>query len=213
MKNLSLILNGVLAIAVAILFYQVNTLKTSNHVTEQLDNADSSASKVTINEIGPTNLAEAKMAFINIDSINSSYLYIADYAKKSRNQMQNIESQIESLTVSFQNEYQSYQESAQRGVAPQSQLEAMEKSLQAKEQEIKNKQIALQELQYKQQDEALKLNEKLQQVVDTYNNGKFDYVFTYSESVPFLVFKNKKLDITADIVKILNDEYNAKKKK
>ena len=60
----------------------------------------------------------------------------------------------------------------------------------------------------------IELNEKLQQVVDKYNNGRFDYVMSYSETLPLLVFKNKKLDISRDIITILNDEYkNSKTKK
>jgi outer membrane protein len=215
MKNISLIINVVLAIAIAILFYQVHSLK-QNGVPETEASAskgDSSKAKVTINEIGPTSLADAKMAFINIDSINSRYLFIADESKKIKRQALSIQNQLETLTASFQADYEAYQQSAQTGIAPQNQIATMEEGLKRKEQEIKNKQLQLQDLQYAEQDKILELNEKLQQVVDQYNNGRFDYVFSYSETVPILVFKNKKLDISNDIIKILNDEYNAKKKK
>lgn len=216
MKNLSLIINGVLAIAVAILFYQVHSLKNSgvSVVENSTSTPDSTGSKSIINEIGPTSLADAKIAFVNIDSINSQYLYLADYSKKMKGQVQSIESHLESLTISFQTEYEAYQQSAQTGIAPQSELIKMEESLKHKEQEIKNKQLQLQNLQYDQQDKVFELNEKLQQVVDKFNNGRFDYVMSYSETVPLLVFKNKKLDISRDIINILNEEYkNSKKKK
>jgi outer membrane protein len=215
MKNISLIINGVLAIAVAVLFYQVHSLK-QNGVAENSNpssTTDSVKAKVTINEVGPTNLADAKMAFVNIDSINSRYLFIADYSKKMKAQAQSIQNQLESLTAAFQADYEAYQQSAQTGIAPQSQIATMEEGLKRKEQEIKNKQLQLQNLQYDEQDKVLELNEKLQQVIDKYNNGRFDYVFSYSETLPILVFKNKKLDISNDIITILNEEYNAKKKK
>lgn len=215
MKNISLIINVVLAIAIAILFYQVHSLK-QNGVPETEASAatgDSAKARVTINEVGPTSLADAKMAFINIDSINSRYLFIADYSKKMKGQIQSIQNQLEDLTLAYQTELQAYQESAQRGIAPQSELQKAEESLIRKEQEIKNKQLQLQNIQYDQQDKNYELNQTLQQVVDKYNNGRFDYVFSYSETVPILVFKNKKLDISSDIIKILNEEYNAKKKK
>jgi outer membrane protein len=215
MKNISLIINGVLAVAVAVLFYQVHSLK-QNGVTENeisSSTGDSAKTKVTINEIGPTSLADAKMAFVNIDSINSKYMFIADESKKMRRQAQLIQNQLETLTASFQADYEAYQQSAQTGIAPQSQIITMEEGLKRKEQEIKNKQLQLQNLQYDEQDKILELNDKLQQVIDKYNNGRFDYVFSYSETVPILLFKNKKLDISNDIIKILNDEYNAKKKK
>lgn len=215
MKNLSLVINGVLAVAVAVLFYQVHSLKQGGTPQNEdvASEADSTKTKVTINEVGPTSLADAKMAFVNIDSINSRYLYIADESKKLRRQAQLIQNQLETLTASFQADYEAYQQSAQTGIAPPSQIATMEENLKRKEQEIKNKQLQLQNLQYEEQDKILGLNEKLQQVIDKYNNGRFDYVFSYSETVPILLFKNRKLDISNDIINILNEEYNAKKKK
>lgn len=216
MKNLSLILIAILTIAVGILFYQVHSLKSSgvsSDASVEVSSKDSVKVKPAINEVGPTNLAEAKIAFLNIDSINSQYLFIADESKKMKSKVQHIESQIESLTASLQTEYESYQQSAQTGIAPQSEMQKMEESLKRKDQEIKNKQLQLQNFQYDQQEMILALNEKLQQVVDKYNNGRFDYVISYSETLPILVFKNKKLDISSDIIQILNDEYKSTKTK
>lgn len=216
MKNLSLILIAILTIAVGILFYQVHSLKSSGTTaitSVETDAKDSVKVKPLINEVGPTDLAEAKIAFLNIDSINSQYLYIADESKKMKSKVLHIEGQIESLTASLQTEYESYQQSAQTGIAPQSEMQKMEESLKRKDQEIKNKQLQLQNFQYDQQEMILALNEKLQQVVDKYNNGRFDYVISYSETLPILVFKNKKLDISGDIIQILNDEYKSTKNK
>lgn len=216
MKNLSLILIAILTIAVGILFYQVHSLKSSGTTaitSVEADAKDTVKVKPLINEVGPTDLAEAKIAFLNIDSINSQYLYIADESKKMKSKVLHIEGQIESLTASLQTEYESYQQSAQTGIAPQSEMQKMEESLKRKDQEIKNKQLQLQNFQYDQQEMILALNEKLQQVVDKYNSGRFDYVISYSETLPILVFKNKKLDISGDIIQILNDEYKSTKNK
>jgi outer membrane protein len=216
MKNIFFVLTAILTIAVAVLFYQVYALKSSGlsgSIANEVQNADSIKSKPKINEVGPTTLAEAKIAFLNIDSINSQYLYIADESKKMKAKVLHIEGQIESLTASLQSEYESYQQSAQTGIAPQSEILKMEESLKRKDQEIKNKQLQLQNYQYDQQEMILALNEKLQQVVDKYNNGRFDYVISYSETLPILVFKNKKLDISGDIIRILNDEYKSTKGK
>jgi outer membrane protein len=217
MKNLSLILNGILAIAVGILFFQVNALKNGQTPVASSNNevlsSDTTKSKVLLNEVGPTTLADTKMAFINIDSINSRYLYIADYSKKMRGQMESLEAQLESLKMNVQNEYMAYEQSAQTGIAPQAELAKMEESIKRKDQEMKNKQLQLQNLQYDQQDKIIELNTKLQQVVDKFNNGRFDYVISYSEALPILAFKNRKLDISAEVIEILNAEYIATKGK
>jgi hypothetical protein len=61
MKNLSLILNGILAIAVAILFYQVHSLKSSG-IQETSEASDLSVKPIIASN---TTLAEIRIALTN----------------------------------------------------------------------------------------------------------------------------------------------------
>ena len=210
MKNLSLIINGVLVIAVAILFYQVHSLKTTGVV---------SASSSSEAEVKPTiiasstNLADAKIAYVNTDSINEHYQYIADFTKVIRTKKASLEAQMQSMTAKFQQEYEAFQQSAQAGVAPQSELQKQQASLERQQQELSNKELQMQNLGVELEEKNMELNKSVKDYLQKINNGRFDYILSYSDLMPTILLTNPKLDITTEVLKGINDEYNAKKKK
>lgn len=208
MKNLSLIINGVLAIAVAILFYQVHTLKSGSSSTDV-----SSESKTVEMPIvnSNTTLADTKIAYINTDSINEHYAYIADFTKVLRAKKNNIEAQMQSLTAKFQKDYEAFQQSAQAGIAPQSELMKQEENLKRQQQDLANKELQMQNLGVELEEKNMELNKNVKKYLKTFNNGKFDYILSYSDLVPTILLTNPKLDITNDVLKGLNAEYAAKK--
>jgi outer membrane protein len=209
MKNLSLILNGVLAIAVAILFYQVHSLKSillpSSEDTKEL----SVKSIITSN----TTLSDSKIAYVNTDSINEHYKYIADFTKEIRAKKSNLDAQMQSMTNKLQTDYESYQQSAQAGVLPQSELMKLEEGLKRQQQDLANKEIQLQNLGVTLEEKNIELNKNVKDYLKIFNNGKYDFVLSYSDMMPTILLTNPKLDITTEILKGLNEEYTAKKAK
>ncbi len=212
MKNLSLILNGVLAIAVAILFYQVQALKSAVMPTGNSTETSGVAVKPTIVS-SSTNLGDAKIAYVNTDSINEHYAYIADFTKVLRGKKATLEAQMESMTIKFQNEYQAFQQSAQAGIAPQGELMKTEESLKRQQQDLANKEMQMQNLGVELEEKNMELNKNVKEYLLRYNNGKFDYILSYSDMMPTILLTNPKLDITPDILKGLNEEYKTKKGK
>jgi outer membrane protein len=211
MKNLSLILNGILAIAVAILFYQVHALK-NGHV----DIVDSPTSETTAKPAvitSATNLVDAKIAYVNTDSINEHYQYIADFTKIIRGKKANLEAQMESMTAKFQTEYQAFQQSAQAGVAPQAELQKQQASLERQQQELANKELQMQNLGVELEEKNAELNKSVKDYLQKINNGRFDYILSYSDMMPTILLTNPKLDITPEVLSGINAEYAAKKGK
>ncbi|MES2133261.1 MAG: OmpH family outer membrane protein [Bacteroidota bacterium] len=211
MKNLSLILNGVLAIAVAILFYQVHSLKAVVMPASDTSTSETEVKPTIISS--STNLGDAKIAYVNTDSINEHYAYIADFTKVLRAKKNNLEAQMESMTIKFQNDYQTFQQSAQAGIAPQSELLKTEEGLKRQQQDLANKEMQMQNLGVELEEKNMELNRNVKEYLQRYNNGKFDYILSYSDLLPTILLTNPKLDITRDILKGLNEEYNAKKAK
>lgn len=210
MKNISLILNGILAIAVAILFYQVHSLKSSvsqpeKDTTIKLDEKPIISSNTT--------LADSKIAYINTDSINEHYQYIADFTKVIRGKKATLEAQMQSMTTKFQQEYEAFQQSAQAGVAPQAELQRQQASLERQQQELANKELQMQNLGIELEEKNMELNKSVKEYLNKINNGRFDYILSYSDLMPTILLTNPKLDITAEVLKGINEEYNAKKKK
>lgn len=212
MKNLSLILNGVLAIAVGILFYQVHNLKNpapaENEKTET-EQATKAPELVT----GPTNLTDAKIAYVDIDSINNNYAMIADFTKVLRNKRAALEAQMQSMTAKFQQDYEEFQRSAQAGILPQAELQKKQQELERQQQELANKELQMQNLGVEMEDKNAELNTTVKEYLKRYNNSRFDYILSYSDMVPTILLTNSKLDITGDVLKGLNEEYKAKNTK
>ena len=210
MKNLSLILNGILAIAIVILFYQVNTLKNAG--TSSQTAFSDKVVKPTIIE-SATNLVDAKIAYVNTDSINEHYDYISDFTKVIRSKKATLEAQMQSMTAKFQQEYEAFQQSAQAGVAPQSELQKQQTSLERQQKELANKELQLQNLGVELEEKNLELNKSVKDYLLKINNGRFDYILSYSDMMPTILLANPKLDITSEVLKGINDEYKSKKGK
>jgi outer membrane protein len=209
MKNVSFIINGILAIAVAILFYQVNTLKNSGDVSPQNETENKNPIIVT----SASNLADAKIAYINTDSINEHYAYIADFTKVLKSKKSVIENQMQTLTTKFQKDYESFQQSAQAGIATEADLMKQKTNLERQQQDIANKELQMQNLGIELEEKNIELNKNVKDYLAKYNNGKFDYVLSYSDMMPTILLVNPKLDITNDILKGINQEYKNKKNK
>jgi len=209
MKNLSLIINGILAIAVVILFYQVNGLKNKNSDESIKQGIAEEEKPLVINS--STNLVDAKIAYINTDSINEHYAYIADFTKVLKSKKASIESQMQILTSKFQKDYESFQQSAQAGIASEADLIKQKTNLERQQQEIANKELQMQNLGIELEEKNIELNKNVKNFLQKYNKGKFDYVLSYSDMMPTLLLVNPKLDITKDILKGINDEYKSKR--
>jgi outer membrane protein len=212
MKNLSLILNGVLAVAVGILFYQVNSLKNVNGSSATIEESTETPIKPTITA-SSTNLGDAKIAYVNTDSLNEKYDYIADFTKVLRGKKVTLEAQMESMTMKFQKEYQEFQQSAQAGIVPQAQLEKQQQGLERQQQELANKELQMQNLGVELEEKNAELNKNVKEFLKRFNNGKFDYILSYSDMVPTILLTNEKLDITKEVLQGLNAEYQSKKGK
>ena len=211
MKNLSLIVNGILAIAVTILFYQVHSLKNPNASLDNTESADETTKPIIVSS--STNLADAKIAYINTDSINEHYAYIADFTKVIRAKKATLESQMQSMTAKFQQEYEAFQQSAQAGVAPQSELQKQQANLERQQQELANKELQMQNLGVELEEKNMELNKNVKNYLLKINNGRFDYILSYSDLMPTILLANPKLDITNEVLDGINNEYKASKGK
>ena len=211
MKNLSLILNGILAIAVAFLFYQVYSLKSTSSINISDTNTQPEPKPIIV--ASNTKLENAKIAYVNTDSINEHYDYISDYTKVIRAKKSSLESQMQSMTLKFQQDYEAFQQSAQAGIAPQAELQKQQANREHQQQELANKELQMQNLGIELEEKNIELNKTVHDYLLKINNGRFDYIFSYSELMPTILLANPALDITTEVLTGLNAEYKSKKKK
>ncbi|MBK7668730.1 MAG: hypothetical protein IPJ32_16195 [Sphingobacteriaceae bacterium] len=117
MKNVLYAIIAVLAICVGIVCYQVQSLKSSmgGTSTENVDGAKEAKKPGRINSANDP-LPNAKIAYINSDTVNENYLFISDYVKVLKNKRIALESQMQAMSQKFQEDYESAQQSAQAGL-------------------------------------------------------------------------------------------------
>jgi len=205
MKNLSLILNAVLAIAVAILYYlhfskpkQVATVKT----------APGWDTVVTVET--PEEAAEAgpmgRILYVDIDTINLRYNYIKTQKAAMEKQGAQAEASLKAKAQALQAEYIDYQKKAQAGELTQQQAMAMEKSITEKQQSLAQQEQKLSEqLMDKTNKIQEELNRRMRKELQVYlDKYQADYILGYTEGANILL-TNPKLNITKEVLTRLNE--------
>jgi outer membrane protein len=197
MKNLSLILNGVLIIAVGVLYYL--------HFSYQKD-ATLSA------EVMPTGkMTSASLVYINSDSLLNNYVYYKNLKTSLEDKAKKSEAELQSKSSALQNETQIYQQKAQTGAITREQAQATEEGLMKKQQQLVARK---EELGRQFGEEEQKLTEQLYIRINAYLkklNKATNYKFVFSKSGGIL-FANDSLDITKQVTEGLNKEFKASEK-
>lgn len=165
------------------------------------------------NNVQPLLLPDAKIAFVNIDTINEKYLYISDYVKSMKKRKEAIEAQLQSMMNQFQKDYETFQQSVQAGIAPQAELEKQKRKLEQQQKDIQNKQLQMDNLAVELQEKNEQLQKDMKMFMKRFNNGKYDYILSYSDALPNVLFANPQYDITNEVLQALNKEYLESKNK
>ena len=168
----------------------------------------------------------AKIVFVNIDTIQEKYQYFVDEnktvqarLKQFENDMKARENKILAAGNSMQERYQELQAKAQ-SLTP-NEIKAAELELQEKDQNLMKMQEDYQKYKESKQEELLKkqeqLNKKIRKRIDTFleqvaENNSWDYILTFSDITNPVLYGNKKLDVTNQIIIGLNEDYKSIKK-
>src|SRR5687768_11387455 len=198
MKNLSLILNAVLLVAVGILFY----LHFSG------GKADSGNTGYTSSTIP----SDIKIAYINSDSVLEHYEYLKANRVTMEEKTKKIEQEYRNRAQGLQNEITAYQRNVSNMTLGQ--VKAVEEDLGKKQQ---NLQLYQQSLGQQLMEEENKLREQLYDRITTYlkkygNEKGLQFVLKFDNSSDVL-FAGEALDISKEVLDGLNAEYKQEKAK
>jgi outer membrane protein len=194
MKNLSLILNGVLLLLVAVLYYF--------HFAKNPSSSVSTGGSFT-----PTDL---KIAFVNYDSILKNYEYFKANREKLEAKVKKLDQDLNNRAQSFRNDYESYQRN--QGSLTMGQAKAIEEDLGKKQQ---NLQLYQQSLTQEMTADEAKLTQALYGRITEFlkkycHETGLQVVFKFDTSSDIL-FGSVGLDVTKDVVNGLNIEYKSEK--
>jgi outer membrane protein len=204
MKNLSLILNGILAVAIAILYYL--------HFSCSSECKDTTASTETeVANTTPTEETEEVMkstiGYINVDSLQEKYALYEELIQKLKSKQTKYEREISSKMTAFEKKVQAFQEKA----PTMSQFEGQMKQQELAEEEQKLYKLR-EDFSVKFQEEELKLNDEFQKTVQAYiekhnKETNFDIIIGASQMGNVVLDHKPGIDITNSVVEGLNAEY------
>jgi outer membrane protein len=191
MKNISLILNAILFVAVAVLYYLHFSPKTS-----------------TVAEEGVASTTDLKIAYINSDSVLKYYEFFNVNKEKLEAKGKKLDQDFRNRAQSLQNDIGAYQRNV--GTMTIGQAKAVEEDLGKKQQ---NLQLYQRSLEQEIMADQAKMNEELYAKITDYlkqygEQKGLQIVFKYDPSSD-LLYGGKTIDITQEVIKGLNEAFKA----
>jgi outer membrane protein len=152
------------------------------------------------------------IVYVNSDSLLSKYDYAKDMSKRLGDKGNSAKADIESKGQALQREIADYQKTV--NTLPADERQKTEQRLSREQQEFQQyQQNATAQFQQEQGNENGKLYDKIADFAKTYAKEKgYKLVLTYSKANPTILFGDATLDVTADVVKRLNEAYAKEKK-
>ena len=193
MKNASLVLNAVLVVAVAFLYYL--------HFKDQ--KAETAVAPV------PAESKGKNIVYVNVDSLLTKYEYFKDAQKVLSSKRFQLDNDLNTRGRSLQNEVAFFQQKAP--TMTQEQGRATEAALQKKQQDlVAYRDRAAQSLAADEQKKNEDLYNQIFEYLKKYNKqNKYEFVLGYTKGGGIL-FANASNDVTAPILAGLNKEYKEK---
>jgi outer membrane protein len=204
MKNLSLVLNIILLLAVGYLYYHNFSGKKTAATAEKLNPASGQPDSGGY---------RPPLAYVELDSLNENITFIKERRRELEAEMKAIEQE---------------QENGYRGLQAQKD-NFLKKGAAITEEEAQNFQGKLidqqQKIDTRKQEQSQRLNEKsfnimegiqkkLKEFLTEYNKDKkYMYIFTTGSGLDYMVFKDSTLNITRDVIKGMNEKMKSESKK
>jgi len=191
MKPNSWIVNGVMALAIILLF----VLHFNSNSTPVKSSALAAGG--------------VKVAYFEIDSIQNSYNFFKDVREALQAKDVENAKQLTGLKNAFAIKYQELQKNGQ--FLSQAEIGARQQELAQLEKNYTNRE---QQLASEMQEESFKRLQEVKQKIEAflvkYNKNK-EFAYIFSSNPDLMYYKDTAYDITSDIVKGLNAEYKPKK--
>jgi outer membrane protein len=198
MKGSSLIISVILFVAVAVLYVLYFTGSGNNAEQSPVKNSNGGST------------GELKIAYVKADSVILNYDLSQDLHDEFSKKQEAYTTEYGTKRQNFEKEAAAFQEKLQRGgflteqraVQERDRLMGKEQEILKLDQELSNKLAEIQQANNK------KILDKLMAYLEEYNkNAQYDYIFNGAN----VLIGDEAHNITAEVLKALNEEYNADK--
>ena len=199
MKNLSLVLNVVLFVAVGILYFLHFSGKKGNDAKP----------KIIASKAVESNGAHTAIAYVELDSLNENITYIKNKKKELEAEQKAIETEWDNGCKNLENKKDNFLKKGS-AITQEMAQQFQGELLQEKQQLDEKRQTLSQRLNdksYKFMDDVQK---KLKDFLAEYNSQKnYMYIFTTGTGLDYMVYKDSSMNITADVIAGMNQKMNA----
>lgn len=202
MKNISLGLNAVLLVAVAILYF----LHFSGEITpEEVVEVPVEEMAEVVEEIDKI---ESNIGYIDVDSLQDNYKLHAELTKKLANREKKYEKELQTKSAAFEKKVMEFQKNAP--TMTQFEGQTRQKALAEEEEQLYKMRD---DFAVKFQNEQIKLNDELHVRIKTYiqefNKEKgYNIIIGSSRVGNMVLYFDKGIDISSEVAAGLNVEYD-----
>ena len=175
------------------------------------NNKGGSATTGSISATSPVPVGGAKIAYVNMDSLESKYELLKAKREDFKAREEQMEQELQRSYQQMASDAQEVEKKARANTLTQTEYETANKRLNQQDQSLKiRKQTLTDQLMKEQEDFNKDLKGRLDGFLDEYNKThNYDYILSYSYAGSPLLYVNKQYDITQDVV----DGMNARTKK
>ena len=204
MNRVSLIINVVLLILVGVLFYLHFSSKTKAVI------------KPVVNGVSvKNNAADAsnKIAYFELDSVTNSFSMVQDVKTELSREEEKMSNEMNGWQKRYNDKLAQFQILAQKQQMTEIESENANREMLQMQETIRNKKQELDQRyqnMYMQKQQSIK--NKIEAYLKEYNKSK-GYAYIFSNEAGFMYYRDTAYNITADLLKGLNEEYKQKKKK
>lgn len=200
MKNGLLIWNVLLTIIAGYLLFAHFNHKSGRMVAGSQINRDTSLAHFPF-----------RIAYFEMDSVENHFDMVKDVKAEIAKKDEEYTNSLSQLEYTYQNKIREYQQKEKSGTMVQADYEKAQIDIRQLEDRLKNRK---QELDQQYQDFVMRRNlsvkKKIEDFLTEYNKAKnYSYIVAYEQGLFY--FKDTVYNITADVIKGLNEEYKRKK--
>ena len=201
MKNGLIIWNILLSLVAGyLLFVQFGSRKSNTSIS-----AKSSVNDTTSNK-------QFRIAYFEMDSVAANFDMVKEVKTELNKKEEEITNEIDKLGKNIQDKYKYYQNQAQAGKLSQAESEAASMEMKKMDDDMK---LRKQQLDQEYNDFMVRrqndIKTKIEAFLKDYNKSKeYSYIISYEQGLFY--FKDTAYNITADIIKGLNDIHKPGKK-
>lgn len=149
-----------------------------------------------------------KLAYVNGDTLNANYIFLKEQKAAFEKKQNAYESEMQQKEKALQSEAMAFQKKIQAGTMTQSEGEATQKRLGQQQQALEQRHQTITAQLMKEQTEIQdEFQRRLDAFLEKFNQEKkYDFIFTYSKAGGQILYANKALDITQEVLEAMNAE-------